>query len=424
MKPPHFLLIALGSAGDVHPFVGIGRGLAARGHRVTVLANEVFQKTVTAAGLEFGPLGDAETYRRLTGDPNVWHPRKGPPKVFREMARHLPEMIEEIEARLDPQGRRTVMVASSLALGARLLQEQRGVPLVTVHLQPSVIPSIVDPPRLPGAPMRSWTPVWWNRWVWKQGNRLLGSMVQEPLDEIRREMGLSPLDEPLLEWWHSPDLVIGLFPEWFAPPPPDWPEQLVLTDFPLWDEDELHPPDPELEGWLSDGEPPVVLTPGSANRHAADFFQAGITACRRLDRRGLLLTGERSQLPEDVPDGFLYRSFVPFSRVFPRSAAVIHHGGIGTTAQALAAGVPQVIAAFSHDQYDNGARVERLGVGRWLPPRKLSAGCIEKALRDLWGRDSVRNTARDLAHRLRNAEGLRETCTLLESVAGGSRNAD
>lgn len=263
--------------------------------------------------------------------------------------------------------------------------------------------------------MRSWTPVWWNRGVWKVGKRILGSRVREPLDAMRRDMGLPPMTEPLLDWWNSPDLVLGLFPEWFAPPPPDWPEQLVLTGFPLWDEDDIQPPDPELEAWVEDGEPPVVLTPGTANRHATEFFQAGLTACRRLGRRGLLLTGERSHLPGTIPEGFLHRDFVPFSRVFPRAAAVMHHGGIGTTAQALAAGAPQIVAAFSHDQFDNGARIERLGVGRWFPPRKLSARRVETALEDFRSRDSVKRVAGEIAYKLRREDGLQQACDRLET---------
>lgn len=421
--PPHFLLIALGSAGDVHPFVGIGRGLADRGHRVTVLANEVFRETVEATGLEFGALGDAETYRRLTKDPDIWHPRKGPPKVFGETVHRLPEMVEEIETRLDPDGFRTLMVSSSLGLGARLLQEQRSVPLVTVHLQPSVIPSAVDPPRLPGAPMRSWTPTWWNRGVWKVGKRILGTLVRDPLNEMRSTMGLGPMTEPLLDWWSSPDLVIGLFPEWFAPPPTDWPEQVVLTGFPLWDEDDVRPSDPELDAWLADGTPPVVLTPGTANHHAANFFRAGIEACRRLGHRGLLLTGERSHLPDEIPDGFLYRDFAPFSRVFPKAAAVMHHGGIGTMAQAFRAGVPQIIAAFSHDQFDNGQRVQRLGAGVWFPPRKLSVRRVEKGLRTVLDGEAICKTARDLARRVQAADGIGKTCDVLEEFATSSRAA-
>lgn len=416
-----FLLIALGSAGDVHPFVGLGKRLAERGHTVTVLANEVFGDTVCDAGLTFGELGDAATYRILTDDPDIWHPRRGPQKVFQETVQRIPEMIEAIEEHLseDPADD-TVMVGSSLALGARLLQERDGRPLVTVHLQPSVILSAEEPPLLPGAPIRPWTPVWWNRAALNLGLKVLGRFVNGPIDEVRRGMGLPPQSEPLLTWWSSPERVIGLFPPWYARLAPDWPRQVVLTGFPLWDESDQRPVDDDLERWLAAGEPPVVLTPGSANFHAAEFFADGIEACRRLGRRGLLLTGDRAHLPDPLPDGFLHREFVPFSRAFPRAAVVIHHGGVGTVAQALAAGVPQIVAAFSHDQFDNGARVEALGVGRWFPPARRSADRFEAALRDLLD-PGVARAAALVARRVRETDGLGETCEVLERYAAAKK---
>src|SRR5207244_3369926 len=111
-------------------------------------------------------------------------------------------------------------------------------------------------------------------------------------------------------WWHSPDRVVCLFPDFFAAPQPDWPPNTVLTNFPLWDEAETREVPPELEQFLAAGPPPIVFTPGSAMRQGRDFFAAAVDACGRLERHGLLLTPYREQLPEPLPSGVGHFDYV------------------------------------------------------------------------------------------------------------------
>src|SRR5207253_413252 len=123
--------------------------------------------------------------------------------------------------------------------------------------------------------------------------------------------------------------------------------------------------------------------PGSAMKQGKAFFAAAVEACVKLGRRGMLLTRFPEQVPSPLPDGIRHFEYVPFSQVFPRAAAVVHHGGIGTTAQALAAAVPQLVMHMAHDQPDNAARVLRLGVGRPISPKAFRAPAVAKALHAL-----------------------------------------
>ena len=113
------------------------------------------------------------------------------------------------------------------------------------------------------------------------------------------------------------------------------------------------------------GEPPIVFTPGSAMYHGQDFFRASVEACKQLNRRGILLTRHAEQIPADLPATIRHFSYAPFSLLLPRAAALVHHGGIGTSAQAMAAGCRQLITPFAHDQFDNADRLRRLGEGIW-----------------------------------------------------------
>ena len=183
-------------------------------------------------------------------------------------------------------------------------------------------------------------------------------------------IGLPPVRRIWSRWVHSPDLTIGAWPEWFAPRQPDWPPQAQTSGFPVFDE--VGRLDPALERFIEDaratGTAPIGITAGSAMAHGGRFYARALDACRALDVRVVLVTAFAGQLPSPLP-GWAHRTaYAPFSTLLPRLAALIHHGGIGTSAQALAAGIPQAIVPFAHDQFDNAARLRRLGVSTTLGP--------------------------------------------------------
>ena len=153
------LLFALGSHGDVHPFVGIGIRLADRGHRVTVAANEYFKPLIEHAGLEFVALGTAQEYRALAMSAELWDRFRGPQAVFEGTARYLRPMYEIATNFYRRHAPDAVIAASSLAIGARVAQDKHGIPLASVHLSPAIFQSAIEPPTfLPFSALPAWTP--------------------------------------------------------------------------------------------------------------------------------------------------------------------------------------------------------------------------------------------------------------------------
>jgi UDP:flavonoid glycosyltransferase YjiC (YdhE family) len=327
----------LGSSGDVYPFIGLGLELRARGHDVTIAASAAFRAAVERVGLEFVELGTAEEFDAVFGNPNVWHPYLGYPHLFwRVIAPAMRPQYGIIEARRRTD---TVVVASTASLGARIAHDKLGVPLLTVHLQPHVLWSEHSSPRIGPLLLGDGVPRWLKRAQYGLVEWLaVGRSIRRQADTFRAELGLAPFRDTR-EIWHSPQRMIGMFPDWFAPRQPDWPRQLVLTGFPMWEES-AEPLPADLERFLGDGEPPLVFTAGTAMMHGADFFAASVEATRLLGRRALLLTRFPRQLPATMPDGVRHVPYAPLGRLLPRCAALIHHGGIGTLARALAAGVP------------------------------------------------------------------------------------
>lgn len=374
VAPRRVLLTPVGSHGDVLPFLGLGRALAARGHEVVLVTAAPFAGAAARAGLGFRATISAEEYDQITQDPGMWDARRGLALVLGilgEGARVLHAALEDLHA-----PGRTVVVGHTIAWGARLFEERHGLPSLTVHLAPSAIRTAHEVVVAPGVALTSW-PVWTKRALWWLLDRLVIDRHACPgLNAVRRELGLPPVRRPFRAWLNSPQGVLCLFPAWFGAPCPDWPAPVTQAGFPLSEDAGDEPAGPALEAFLAGGPPPVVVTPGSANRHARRLFEDALAACGRLGRRALLLSRYAEHVPAPLPAWAHHAPWAPLGQVLPRAAALVHHGGVGTLAQAFAAGVPQLVVPFGFDQPDNATRVARLGVGGWAKPgdrRRLEA---------------------------------------------------
>ncbi|MCC7508500.1 MAG: glycosyltransferase [Planctomycetes bacterium] len=410
------LLFPMGSHGDVHPFLGLGRALQARNHEVFIITSAYFETAVRAAGLEFRPVGTADDYVRVTKDPNLWHPTRAFETLVEKAVNHSYQPVMQHAADLNKPGE-TVMAAGSLAWATRNARDKLGIPLATIHLAPSLFISSYRIPLFHGAPAPQWAPRWLKELQWKIATRVSDKAVLPGLNRFRRELGLAPAKRIIRQWWHSPDRVLGLFPDWFGPPQPDWPPHTQLTGFPMFDEREARRMPDELSAWLNQGEPPVVFTPGSAMAHGHGFFAQAAEAMKLLGRRGLLMTQYAETVPKQLPQGVRHFEWAPFSELLPRAAALVYHGGVGTCAQALRASVPHLVMHMAHDQLDNLSRVRDLGVGDGGPPKRFKARWIADRLQSLTGDAAVKQRCADVAARFDVQGWMRKTCELVETTS-------
>jgi UDP:flavonoid glycosyltransferase YjiC (YdhE family) len=416
MKQMKVLLLGLGSAGDVHPNVALGVELKRRGHEVVLVAASVFRDLAAQAGLEFYGLGTDEEHYAIIRNPDLWHPMK----AFSFVAEHI--ILEWMRPVYEFIGRnyepgRTIVAAPGTAFGARIAQEKLGVPLATLHLQPSLLRSSLDPPCYTIPDIVKPMPVWLRKVYYRAIDWLeIDRLLLKGTNAFRRELGLPAVHRVFDGWLHSTQLVIGLFPYWFAPQPADWPAHFHHTGFPLWDEGDVRRPDPELEKFLSGSDAPYVFTAGSANMHGHRFFHVAVETCVASKRRGILIARYPGQIPSPLPEGVRHFEYIPFSQVLQRAAAFVHHGGIGTTAQSLVAGVPQLVMPLAHDQFDNALRVKRLGTGDFLLPRNFKAGAVAQMLQDLTGSPEIGANCRQRARDLADSRPLETTCALLEGL--------
>ena len=410
----HVILATVGTDGDVFPHIGLGVALHARGHRVTLAAPETYRDRAHDLGLEFCPIVTAEEINRALSDPDMWHPLRSGMMMARWGSPMVPRQYQALAKLAEQPG--SVLVANPGLLAARLVQEKLGVPTASLLLQPGLLPSCSAPPQMPGGlGIPPWLPHPLRRLYWLGIDAFGYPLVTRPLNGVRETLQLPPVRR-LFRWWLSPELVIGLFPSWYAAPQPDWPPQIRLAGSGRFDGARETLTD-DIRKFCEEGAPPIVFTLGTGMAHAAGFFRAAAAACERLGARGLLLTKYNDVIPARLPPRVRHLPFAPFRQLLPLCGAIVHHGGIGTTAAALEAGCPQLVLPLAWDQPDNAARVVRLGVGLSLGSRHRGSGHLAPALARLTSGE-FRDRCRTIASKGRATDGLDVAAGWVEELAG------
>jgi rhamnosyltransferase subunit B len=408
----NFIMVALGSSGDVNPFLGIAADLNRRGHQTALLSAPQFAPAAASAGSDFAPLGTAGAYDAIYEDPNLWHPRRGLRIYFSYLGDRVEETASIIERRYEPGN--TVVLASFQCFGARVAQESLGVPLCTVLPYPISIQSVHDPNRNPfGNPPR-WLGRGAVRLMYRAINWEVSRHARGGIDAARGVRGLTPPVRDVVGWSYSPDLIVGLWPSVFSRPQPDWPPHATNTGFVRYDGPAAarwSPPAdlPDRDDWL-------VFAPGTQMTHGAQYFRVATDVARRTGLPTLMVAPDRSVLPTALPDNVRHLAFVPFAWLFDRATAVVHHGGIGTAGRALEAGLPQIIVPRGFDQFDNAQRVERIGAGVSLGRRQLTPDALLSVLRGLLADDEVRRRCDRIRDELAGTDANDETCRLVEGL--------
>ena len=413
------VLTATGSLGDLHPYVAIALGLKARGHEAVVATSDCYRQKVEALGLSF---------RRMRPDfafvtdpavmPRFMHPRWGTIRVIREVI--LPNLRDTYKDTLAAADGADLLVSHSIAYATRLVAETTGTPWASTLVTPTGVFSRFDPPLIPGFAavsqrLRPLGPLFWEPFgrsvAW--ATRSLAA----PWYRFRKELGLPPwVGNPLVEG-HSPSLVLALFSEVLAAKQTDWPPQTLVTGFPMYDQDGEGGLPPDLVRFLDSGPPPIIFTAGfSAMTVAGRFFEESIAAARTLERRAVLVGKRLGEGQAALPEGVFACAYAPFSQLFPRAAAVVHAGGIGTTGLAMRAGRPMLVVPFAHDQPDNAARLARLGVARIVSPRRYTPVHAAAELGRLLDDPAYSQRASEVGDRVRRENGVGAACDALESL--------
>ncbi|MDX2115415.1 MAG: glycosyltransferase [Planctomycetota bacterium] len=418
------LLTSIGSSGDINPFIALARELIARGHGATLLTNPYFEPTIRAAGVGFEPLGEAMAPEQVARDmPLCFNRALGAWMLIRRwFAPQVPMFVERLGAVIDASAP-DLLVGHQISFGLPWVAAARGVPWATCVLSPATMLSAADPSLFPIGSDLTRAPMWYRRFAHAMARRSMSFMLDRPLNVHRRSLGLPPGYDTFWTEMFSGDATVGMWSPVLRGRAADDPENFAVCGFPWHDRSARYglrgsALDERLERFLDEGEPPVVFTLGSVLSHGGRReFEMAAEACRRVGCRGVLVTGSAEAAPAALPAGVLAVDYAPYGLLMGRGAATVHHGGVGTTAQALRAGRPMVITPFAHDQFDHAARLSRAGVATWLPRRALSARSLAASVSAVLGSGAMRDAAARAGERVRAENGVGRAVDIFERIA-------
>lgn len=353
------LVATLGSIGDLMPFLAVAEALRRRGHEIICASNAGYAALVERGGFNFHA---------------IWN---GTPAPIDDLLEHAPHQAWQSVRRdlffpaigpttsfINQFGRSSdcAMLASWSVLGAPAACEAMGLPLHRVCLSPYAA------------------------------------------------------DQAAIESPQEPNAWIGFFPEWFCASPPDLPKFLPVGFCGL-DDGMMPPLEQKLENFLNQGAAPIVFTPGSYQRRSARFFQESLDACEAIGRRAVFLTPYVDQLPSRLGPDVLHLQYAPLRRLAPRSAALVHHGGIGTLSDGLRAGIPQIVTPRFFDQFDNAERLLALGVGRASAAPSYNAASLASLIQDILEDAAVGERCRQVKALFSGTSPVETVCDLVERSA-------
>ena len=418
------VLATWGSLGDLHPYIAVARGLLTRGHDVSIATCAVYRPKVEGEGIPFHPCGP--DLGRLLDDPEAlrraYDEKTGTEYVIRRIV--MPGIEESYHDLLAACTGADLIVGHPIVYAVPPVAEKLRIPWLSVALQPAFFFSTYDPPYFPRAAwlyrLRHFR--WPFALVFALAKRQAGGWA-EPVLELRRRAGLPPPQaNPVLEGSFSPSGTLAWFSSLLGGPQPDWPPLTRQTGFPFYDRlDPGRGLSASLEAFLHGGEPPVVFTLGSsAVTNAGDFYAQSLSAVRTLGCRAVFLTGLDgvNRLPGPLPDSVAIADYAPYSELLPRASAIVHQGGIGTTAQGLRSGRPMLVVPFSHDQPDNARRCVRLGVARLVPRGSYIGARAAAELRTLLSDAGYASRAAAAGRTVAGEDGVAAAC---EAIAAALR---
>ena len=311
----------------------------------------------------------------------------------------------------------TMLVAACIGFGARIAAEKLGILLATVVLSPFVIRSVHQSPAIPPMMLGDWCPQLFKRLqYWFADQFVIDPLLKSDIQSLRSEIGLPPLSRFLHRWCFSDDLTWALFPEFFAPPQPDWSANLHLTGSVSWD-----PPTDSLvvqalDEFLKPGKKPIVVMAGSAGPESPQFYDSWIQAAKRLDCQLTLLEKNPDKVPTPLPDHVFHARYFPIDQVLNRSALVAHGGGVGATLRSPQSGVPQILIPKVNDQPDNTNRVQKLGVGKVIRQKNPTVDQLASMVTEVLDDPVILANCQKLQAAFPQTDPVSLACDLIEST--------
>lgn len=360
----HVLLYTIGSVGDVLPFVRVGAALVRAGHKVTLLTHHGYQDAAANAGISYEPIDTQNQYQEFLSSVALLNTPSKMPEFFTEhVFPFVPAALALLEAHAI--GNDIVVTPALYDIVPRLAHEKLGVCPLWLCVSPIQAKAT--------ALQRT----------------LFGQVLNDEIDQVRAQVGLGPVAS-WDRWLAHTSPALALWPPWFGAPETGWMTGLTPVGFAVDTPPRLPSLSTPLRQFLNDHPSPTLVTGGTGAFHGRKFYAAALDAAASSGQAVIVVTRFPEHLPKVFSENVLVIDHAPFSSLLPETGLIVHHGGIGTTAAAIAAGIPQLILAYGLDRPDNGARIQSLGMGEVVPPPRWQPAELADAMLRLAGSAPVR----------------------------------
>ena len=423
-------IIGMGTRGDVQPYVALGLGLQKAGHEVTLCTSKNFQPFVSEYSLsstfifdDVMELLNSEEWRAAIDDTkSYWQRFNAYRKLFKLAAPMQLRMLDETWAAVQ-EAKPDVIVYHPKAYGVPHFAEKMGIPAILAMLVPGFVPTRAFPAVGFGFP--EWKLGSWYNYgsAWIAG-KLTASGVGKYIKSWRKTNGWPALSRGVDTWrtpLGRPIPVVHGYSGHVMPAPDDWPAHVSIAGYWFLDQPREWEPPVSLTSFLNAGDPPVYIGFGSMSGPKTEHVsRIVVEALQKARVRGILATGWGGLNADQLPETIHKIDMAPHDWLFPRMAAVVHHGGAGTTAAALRAGRPSLVCPFAMDQPFWGRRVNALGAGPApIKQRALAVDTLAPALRELVDREDYRKNAEIIGEKLRAEDGLGNAVQFIEAQVAG-----
>jgi len=383
------LLVSIGTAGDVFPFIAMGSALQKIGHDVVFLANDQFKGRIERAGITFASLGTAAEYSAFACHPEFVNSRRAQGFIMRDLILPNITKVARLVESMHQEQKFDAVVRHMLNFGLDSILERHNIPGAVGVLSPAFWFSDYDPALIPGLFEES-KPQWVLNCARRIGRIATRFTIDPKINAEREKLGLPPQQDNLRNEFlgTGADLNLGLWSRYVRPEYRDDPKNGVIAGYSLYGEIHFQSSEMDQFRWFQDqvwkGQKPIVFTLGSAAHfQLPHFYEIAAQACEELKSPGVLLTGDLRAPPTRVPNNVLVVPYLPLSEVLGDCSGIAHHGGAGTMAGALSAKIPQIIMPTAFDQFDNAERVCTLGVGARLRLQQLRIDSLAYTIRQL-----------------------------------------
>ncbi|MCL2719075.1 MAG: glycosyltransferase [Lachnospiraceae bacterium] len=377
----NILIVTHWTGGDVIPFIRMGKVLKQNKHDVTIFTHCVYEKLAVESGLQFVALDTEEEHREMTDNlmllSDPIHNLQGT-VTFNEKFHNYEKLINEYEKIIAYCDRSDTVIIfrHRSSISALIAAEKHNIPVASVFLAPNYIDHL------------------------SIHEMIMGEIMLIEINKARIKLELEPIKN-WTEWICSPEISIGLWPDWFADKGDEWPSSLVTLDF-HQNEDENSPQIPEeLAELFSTDEKLIIISGGTSKMIKPEFYQVAHDTCYMLGLKALLVIPHDELIPISIKSGIAVRKHIPLKEVMHYAKAIIHHGGIGTLSEAVYAGIPQLILPFYADRSDNAARLAKYGIAEFLPVAMWKPAFLAEALLRLFQPGTLKK-CRDFSQKAKN----------------------